>query len=191
MVKMGKEPWGLQKVKRDIHKSLRESFPQIFGDRWQEAGKIYQDNYHSNNLKKLEFLPGALDLIKELQKRKILMVVVSNKLGSTLRKEAEYLKVKDLFFATIGSSDAPYDKPSRDPVDLALEGSDLDTNKDLIWFIGDTLTDVQCALNSDCQPILLGEGSGIDKNLINKEKGNTNKPLLQFYSHKEILNFIK
>ena len=32
---MGKEEWSLQKVKDTVHKSMRESFPGIFGDNWQ------------------------------------------------------------------------------------------------------------------------------------------------------------
>jgi histidinol phosphatase-like enzyme len=37
---------------------------------------------------------------------------------------------------------------------LALLGCDLDPKQDIIWFIGDTIADIECAVNAGCQPIL-------------------------------------
>ena len=63
MVKMGKEPWGYEKVKKNVHKSMREYFPEIFGEKWEEAGKIYKDSYHKNHLKDLVLIKDSLKLI--------------------------------------------------------------------------------------------------------------------------------
>jgi phosphoglycolate phosphatase len=186
---MGKEPWGLEKVKNNVGKSMRESFPAIFGDNWQTAGEIYKNHYHSNNLKNLVFLEGALELIEYLHQKKIILFVVSNKVGTTLRKEAESLQVKDKFFSVIGATDANYDKPDKAPVELALQGSDLDPQKDLIWFIGDTIVDIECAYNSNCQPVLYGNGESISENFIKKIQHEKSKTLLRFSSHQEILKY--
>ena len=67
MIAMGKEPWGLEKVKNSVHKSMRESFPEIFGSNWQEAGKIYKDSYQDIHLG-ISFLPKARELIEEVAK---------------------------------------------------------------------------------------------------------------------------
>ena len=159
MEAMGKEKWGGKKVRETIHKSMRESFPAIFGNKWQEAGKIYKDSYNkvSNSTK---LLPGSADLIKALSNANILLFVVSNKFGSNLRKEVQELNLEKYFFSVIGAQDANADKPSRDPVDLALMGSQIDPAKDLVYFIGDTVADIECAYNSSCKPIIFSDQEG-------------------------------
>ncbi|HLD76781.1 MAG TPA: HAD hydrolase-like protein, partial [Rickettsiales bacterium] len=61
MIAMKKEEWSLKKVQDNIHKAMRDSFPEIFGDNWQEAGEIYVNTYRSINLDRLKFLPDALN----------------------------------------------------------------------------------------------------------------------------------
>jgi phosphoglycolate phosphatase len=187
MEKMGRELWSLEKVKNDIHKSMRESFPPLFGDRWQEAGEIYKSSYRSQHLEKLEFLPGAIELINFLHQKGILLFVISNKMGDTLRLEVSSLNLDGKFLSLVGSGDAKMDKPHKAPVDLALQGSGLDAKKDLIWFVGDTITDVECAINSSCQPILYGEGNNVPQDLIKKQTLMAEKPMLCFANHQEIL----
>ncbi|MCE3255851.1 MAG: putative Phosphatase [Rickettsiaceae bacterium] len=189
MQKTGKEQWSLEKIKNDVHKSMRESFPQIFGDRWQEAGEIYRNSYRSQHLEKMQFLPGALELINFLFEKKITLFVISNKMGETLRMEVENLKVKDRFLAIIGSGDTNFDKPHKAPVEFALDGTDIDPQQELVWFIGDTITDVECALNSGCQPILYGEGINVPKDLIAKESAKKERPMLCFPNHQAILSY--
>jgi phosphoglycolate phosphatase len=191
MEKMGRELWSLEKVKTDIHKSMRESFPPLFGDRWQEAGEIYKNSYRSQHLEKLEFLPGAIELINFLHQKEVLLFVISNKMGDTLRLEVSSLNLDGKFLSLIGSGDAIMDKPHKAPVDLALQGSGIDAEKDLIWFVGDTITDVECAINSSCQPILYGEGKNVPKDLIAKESKKSAKPLLHFDNYQQVLEMLR
>lgn len=187
MVKMGKEPWGMQKVKENVHKSMRESFPAIFGNDWEKAGQIYKDHYHQNHLEKLVLLPNALELLNKIESLKITAFVVSNKVGATLRKEADHLGIKDKFFSLIGAHDAKEDKPSKKVVELALEGSDLDPRKDHIWFVGDSFIDIECALNSGCQPVLFHEVNNLSKDLLRRIDEQSQRPLLHFTNHEEII----
>ena len=65
----------------------------------------------------------------------------------------------------VGALDAAKDKPAAEPVFLALEGSGLQPGPD-VWFVGDSLTDMQCAHGSGCLPVLIrpeplaSEGAG-------------------------------
>lgn len=194
MVEMGKEPWGLAKVVDNVHKSMRESFPVIFGKDWEVAGEIYKNTYRSINLNKLRFLPKALDLINKLEEKNILQFVVSNKIGVTLRKEAAALEVDKKFFTLVGSLDASYDKPSKEPVELALLGSDLDPKKDEIWFIGDTVADIDCAYNSGCKPIVFAHPDhGVSKTISNdwiKNGKNGEGALPLYFNHQDLIDFI-
>ena len=42
MIKMGKKPWGIDKVKKNSHRSMREYFPEVFGNDWKIAGKSFR-----------------------------------------------------------------------------------------------------------------------------------------------------
>jgi phosphoglycolate phosphatase len=187
MKHMGKESWGLDKVKNDIHQSMRESFPLLFGDKWQEAGEIYKSSYKSQHLEKVQLLPGAIELINFAIKEGILLFIISNKIGNTLRAEVEHLNITNKFFVVIGSGDAKIDKPHKAPVDLALKGSNINPETDLVWFVGDTISDIDCAINSSCVPILYGEGNNVPKSLIASQSAKQDKQMLCFADHYEIL----
>lgn len=194
MVEMGREPWGMKKVKDEIHKSMRESFPEIFGHDWEKAGEIYKNTYRSVNLSQMKFLPNSLNLFDKLEEKGILQFIVSNKIGVTLRTEAKVLGIENKFFAIIGSQDANYDKPSKDPAELALMGSDLDPKNDEIWFIGDSLADVECAYNYGCRPIIYGHSDHhVSKTIPEKliASGKNNKGAIPVYfDHRELIDLL-
>lgn len=194
MKHMGMEPWGLEKVRNNVHKSMRESFPEIFGENWQEAGEIYKNSYRAQHLTNLQFLPNGLELINSIAKRDILQFVVSNKIGLTLRKEIKNLGIENLFFALVGAHDANHDKPNRHPVELALLGSDLELGRDEIWFIGDTIADVECAYNSLCTPIIYGHSENqisktIPKDILQNGRNNSGAVAV-YFNHQELIDLL-
>lgn len=158
MQAMGHEPWSLEVTKKQVHLSMREAFPILFGERWQEAAMIYQRNYRQpRTLEKLTSLPFVEELLTTLKKQPSLLVsIVSNKMGDFLRKEVQHLQWNEYFYKVIGAQDAKEDKPSIAPLLLALEGSNIQLNKE-VWFVGDSLTDMECAHNAGCTPIFYGE----------------------------------
>ena len=89
MVAMDEPPWSLQATKERVRLSLRESFPLYFGDRWEEARRIYLDVFREIHLERLNPLPGRGELLRGLSQDGIFLGVVSNKTGSLLRREAE------------------------------------------------------------------------------------------------------
>ncbi len=40
LTEFGHDPWTLEEIKGRVRKSLRNAFPEYYGDRWQEAGKF-------------------------------------------------------------------------------------------------------------------------------------------------------
>ena len=194
MTAMGRQPWGLEKVRDNVHKSMRESFPEIFGNDWYEAGEIYKNTYRSSHIELIQLLPKALELINTIEKQGITQFIVSNKIGNTLRKEVAKIGIDQKFFALIGATDANADKPSREPVELALLGSDLDPKKDEIWFVGDTITDVECAYNSCCRPIVYGHSQDqisttIPKKLL-EEGRNNDGALPVYFNHQQLIDLL-
>jgi phosphoglycolate phosphatase len=158
MAAMDKPPWSLAETKERVRLSLRESFPQHFGERWTEARQIYLDAFRAIHLERLSPLPGRRELLRSLSAQQIFLGVVSNKTGRLLRREVDELGWSSLFGSVVGAGDAAADKPDAAPVVLALQPSGV-TSGERVWLVGDTGVDMACAHNSGCIPILLGEQS--------------------------------
>lgn len=148
--------WSLEQVKAQVKKSMRDAFPILFGDAWEDASQMYQSYYRSIHLKDLQPLQGALDVIRFAHESDAFFGVVSNKRGPNLRTEIEHLGWTHYFDAIVGADDAARDKPDPAPVTLALNGSGMVAGAD-VWFVGDTVIDLECAKNTNCTPILYGD----------------------------------
>lgn len=151
---MGEETWTLDQTKARVRKSAREAFPERFGDRWPEAERIFFDRFREIHLDLLLPSAGAEALLRSLNRAGIYCGVVSNKTGPFLRAEAAHLGWRRYFGRLVGAKDAEKDKPAREPVDLALDGSGVAAGPDT-WFVGDTDVDLECARNAGCVPVLL------------------------------------
>jgi len=152
---MGHEPWTLSDTKAKVRRSLRDAFPAIFGERWDEARKLYLDTFTATHLERIAPAPGAADLLAELAARGHYLAVVSNKTGPVLRREAAHLGWTPFFRRLVGAGDAAADKPDAAPVRLALEGSGIEPDE-TVWYVGDTAIDMECAANSGCHGVLIG-----------------------------------
>lgn len=155
-VQMGLEPWTIEMVKERVARSMRDSFPAIFGNHWQEAAEIYQGQFRAIHLQMLEPLPEAEETLRWLAGRQIYMAVASNKKGINLRKESAHLGWNPYFSILVGADDTPRDKPAPEPVYAALAGSDIKAGSE-VWFIGDSVIDVECAHHSGCIPVFFGD----------------------------------
>ncbi len=151
---MGHEPWTMAETKLRVARSLRDSFPLLFGQRWEEARKLYLDTFIAIHLEELKPVEGAAELIGELAADGFYLGVVSNKTGGILRREAEHLGWTPHFTRLVGAGDAVRDKPEAAPIRLALEGSGIGCDE--TWYIGDTALDMECAKNAGCVGVLLG-----------------------------------
>ncbi len=147
--------------KIDINRSLRDYFEQLFADKLPEARAAYYKHY-KQYAKDLVAFENAEDVLKLLQQQGVYTAVVSNKNGPGLRTEINDLFAwQDYFKAIIGAGDAKEDKPSAMPALMALEKSGL-TDYSNVWFIGDTLVDLETARNLGCKAILYGETSPVE-----------------------------
>ena len=151
---MGHAPWSLDETKSRVRRSLRDAFPALFGDRWEEARKLYLDTFTATHLERIAPVAGAAELLSQLQARGHYLAVVSNKTGRVLRREAAHLGWTGFFSRLVGAGDAAADKPDAAPIRLALEGTELEPSD--AWYIGDTALDMECAANAGCLGVLLG-----------------------------------
>jgi len=157
MTAMERPLWTVEETRERVRLSLREAFPQIFAERWQEARDIYLGRFRAIHLERLTALPGRAELLQRLAEEEIFLGIVSNKTGSLLRRETDHLGWSALFGSVIGAGDAPLDKPDAAPARLALAQSGI-VPGEAVWFVGDTGIDMECARNSGCVPVLLRSG---------------------------------
>jgi len=153
LTSFGLETWTLDETRRRVRGSMRDSFPALFGERWEEAGEVFYARFAARHIETLTPLPGAGEMLEELQAAGFYLAVVSNKKGSYLRAEAAHLGWERYFGRLVGAFDAPRDKPAIDPVEMALEGSGAVPSR-AVWFVGDADIDLECAANAGCIPIL-------------------------------------
>ncbi|MBX2830879.1 MAG: HAD family hydrolase [Rhodospirillales bacterium] len=153
----GKETWTLEQTKQRVARSLRDSFPVLFGeDKWHAAKDSFYNHFQSIHLETLTPLSGAYDLLCALRENGTYIGVVSNKNGDFLRKEAEHLEWTQFFGKIVGATDAANDKPAPDPVHMAMGDSSAAQYENL-WFVGDSVVDIQCARNVGATAILIGD----------------------------------
>jgi phosphoglycolate phosphatase len=152
---MGQTPWTLEETRARVRKSVRETFPALFGARADEATEIFYRTFETDHLEKLRARHGADRMLRSLaESDRYYLAVVSNKRGDILRREAAHLGWDRYFKRLIGANDAARDKPAVEAVELALGESGLAPGPE-VWFVGDTDIDMLCAANAGCLPVLL------------------------------------
>lgn len=154
----GHPVWEPAEARERVKKSLRDSFPGLFGDRWEEARDVFYAHFERHHIDHLRPLPGAEALLSALSRRGVYQAVVSNKTGSYLRAEAEALGWTGYFGRLVGSQDAEHDKPHGAAVMMALEPGGIAPGAD-VWFVGDADIDMECAHAAGLFPVLVGDAA--------------------------------
>ncbi|OYW13926.1 MAG: hypothetical protein B7X02_01125 [Rhodospirillales bacterium 12-54-5] len=147
--------WSIEKVRSEVKQSMRDSFPEMFGDRWEEAAAHYQQSYRSIHLDALRPITGAKAMLDALATHTTIGVV-SNKKSDSLQREIAHLGWGDRFAVAIGAGDAARDKPHPDPALLALEKIAIAPTRS-VWFVGDTTVDLDCANAAGLTAILYAD----------------------------------
>jgi len=155
--KFGLPVWTYDEILLNCTRAARDSFPDWFGANWKDAYDYYYatfDELRRNG--EITTRPGALELLDWLKSQNTPCFIVSNKRGDFLRHEVQRLGWESYFKAVVGAQDAPRDKPAREHVDFALQGTTIIPDEN-VWFAGDSEADIACARNAGCRPILIGE----------------------------------
>lgn len=145
-------------------------FSEIYGEKADGAKTLFEKHYFETHLSGLIVFEGVIEMLSALQSMDIPMGVVSNKKTDFLQAEIKHLGWQKFFGdCIVGAGDAPRDKPSADPLLLALNKKNAVINQNNIWYIGDTEIDVMCADETGCQCIIIHtEESQISEKLDKK-----------------------
>ncbi|MBI1214634.1 MAG: HAD hydrolase-like protein [Alphaproteobacteria bacterium] len=180
---MGMQPWSDEEARRHSGPSARDMFQKLFGARWEEADKVYYDTFCSLVLKNVRVHDNALQMLQVLADNGVYLAVVSNKRGPLLRQEVGHLGFDKYFAKVIGAGDAAADKPDPAPLIMALDDSGVAAGPE-VWFMGDSHTDMRCALDAGCTPVLIETKTPPEDLLIK------NPPAARFQNHAQIMELL-
>jgi phosphoglycolate phosphatase len=152
-VAFGHALWTVDDTRNRVRVSLRESFPVMFGDRWEHARDIFYETLTHNHLDHVRPMLGVPDVLEAGSGWP--QGVVSNKAGAFLRKEVVHLGWGRFFGPVVGAGDASADKPSAAPIHLALSRLGLSADAS-VWYMGDTALDMQAARAAGVTAVLIG-----------------------------------
>lgn len=149
--------WDRATVLARVRGSLRDTFPGMFGTEWERARDIFYDAVRASHLAVVRPMPGAAAAIA-VAGQVTRQGVVSNKQGPLLRAEAAHLGWRAQFGALVGAGDAAADKPDPAPMTMALGAMGIAADPS-IWYVGDTVMDMQAARRAGFRAVLLGDAS--------------------------------
>ncbi|QXM25070.1 HAD-IA family hydrolase [Elioraea tepida] len=158
LTRFGHPAWTLDEVRARVRKSLRDTFPSLFGRGWEEAREVFYEALEATHLTQLTPLPGAGETLAQARALGLPLAVVSNKTGRFLRREAEALGWSGAFAILVGAGDAEADKPDPAPFRLAL-GALGQSAGSSVWYVGDTALDMLAARNAGLTGILFGDAA--------------------------------
>ena len=153
----GMPAWSVEETRARVRRSLRDSFPGIFGAEWERARDIFYREVRARHLQVVRAMPGAEAMLR-VAARVGPMAVVSNKQGPLLRAEADKLGWTPRFRALVGAADTRGDKPDPAPLLLALAACGVRAGPE-VWYVGDTALDMEAARRVGCRAVLLGNAS--------------------------------
>ncbi|WP_235111259.1 HAD family hydrolase [Ehrlichia muris] len=134
----------------------------FLGKRWKEAITLYENSLEkSQELDSFILNDGAIELLDTLKENNITMAIVSNKNGKNLRSEVHHKNLTHYFDSIIGAGDTGATKPSPEPVLAALTNINVQPSKE-VFFIGDSASDIQSAIDAGCLPIKYGSTTTVN-----------------------------
>lgn len=151
---MGMEAWSPEEARRRSGPTARALFGELFGDRWQEADKVYYETFLSLVFKNMKMFDGAQDTFKALADNGVAMGIVSNMRGALLKQGVDHMGLTHYFGVIFGAGDASADKPDPAPILEALQKLDIPPGPN-VWYVGDSHTDMIAAAKAGCSGLLI------------------------------------
>jgi HAD superfamily hydrolase (TIGR01509 family) len=139
--------------------------PHFIADRADELGddiRAAEKALYLNDIKEVEPLEGARDLIVDLKDREFTVVLASSAKSNELDHYLDLLDAREIVDAWTSSADVEETKPAPDLVQVALEKAGTD---DAVM-VGDTPWDVEAARNAGIETVAVLTGGFSEAELL-------------------------
>ncbi len=135
-------------VRRTIGHPLQDAYTMLTGDRDPDRRERFAAIFRevARVIEETVLLPGARELLTELNDAGVKMAVVSTKGERHLKGVTAHLGLAPLFTTLISSDDVPREKP--DPAGLLLALERLGVEKHEAIYVGDTVIDAETAFRA-------------------------------------------
>lgn len=148
----------LDEVRRLVGGGIHEVLRRSAGDSYVEEGvRIFRAHYTTIVLDGTEPLPGALELLEELDRRGYLLGVATNKPSAFARRILDHLEMSRHIRAFAGPDEAGCLKP--DPAMLRLLADELGLAPPETVYLGDMPIDAETARTAGARSWLVTTGS--------------------------------
>ena len=134
-----------------------------------EKGFVVVDSIVDHNFKSLiEKLPGVDDLLLSLKESGCLIALATTDVSQRAIKALKYSQISNFFDYIIGSDNVMHTKPDSEMVDKILSKLNI-VDRNNVVLIGDSITDLNTAINSNISFIGTMTGSSSDEFIKNTE----------------------
>ncbi len=164
-----------------INKAIQTLFPEADEQTHEQLIACYSQKYCSKQLSRDDLFPGVYEMLLQLNKAGYQLAVATGKTRAGLRQALQATETEDLFCIT-RCSDETASKP--DPKMLHEIIQLTNTTKERTLMVGDSIHDLQMALNAHISAIAVSCGAHSEKFLRQYH------PLLCLQQPTELLNII-
>lgn len=160
----------------------------VYGDKGDEARPLFIEFVRANSDTAVRPLPDVVPMLTWLREQGVQMGVVTNKRSDLVVQEIESFGWSDYFVTVVGAGDAAENKPSAAPLMLALEKVGYDGDIKDVWFVGDTVTDLECAKQAGAPSVFVMQP---DMSVAETEIINSYETLFNIDDHRHFLTILR
>ncbi len=172
------EPVALHRVRRIVGDGLESLMEKTVGKERQEEGvAIFRKRYAVTGPRMTELLPGADELTAELERRDVVMGVVSNKPSYFSVEILEALGILDRFVIVTGPDEGFAPKPDPAMLFHTLEALEADPEDAIL--VGDMPVDVRAARAAGVDVAVLPTGSSSRNELLDARADHVFSSLIE------------
>jgi phosphoglycolate phosphatase len=133
-------------------------YRMVYDAQAEAARTLFLDYFYAHSASLMQPVAGSEDVLKWLREKGIKIGVVTN-----MRPEGINRKISDFgwghyFDCVVGADEAARNKPAPDPIFLALERLEYKGETERVWFVGDTITDMDAAKAAGCPRLYVFHG---------------------------------
>ncbi len=195
LTKYGMPTWeGGTRLKKDKAKSMKENFPNFFGE--EIAEQAYQEYLRLliDNIDRMPLIPNIEATLNYCRENGIKAFIVSNRDNIFVEKFLDIFGFRKYFDSILTPETTGYTKPNPMIINQYLLKNSLDPKSDTILFMGDAFADVRCAFRSGCIPILYTEivrDEISPKNLERLSKINPDNPARIISTQRQFIDLLE